>query len=48
MKNINDMKGREPTSLLECNGFCGSNDFETESYEDLHLDSSVSMNDFFE
>lgn len=29
IKHIGMMKGREPKSLLECNGFCGANDFET-------------------
>lgn len=28
LKDISMMKGREPKPLVECNGFCGTNDLE--------------------
>lgn len=37
-----DMKGREPEPLMECNGFCGTNDFEkpSETWSELNLEIS--------
>lgn len=37
MKDISMMKGREPKPLMECNGFCGSNDLEiSETQEEIN------------
>jgi hypothetical protein len=37
IKHIVQMKGREPKSLLECNGFCGANDLEIDLFDDINL-----------
>ena len=40
IKDISQKKGREPKPLLECNGFCGTNDLDPASatYEELNLE----------
>lgn len=38
IKDISMMKGKEPRPLLECNGFCGSNDLEeNETHKELNF-----------
>jgi hypothetical protein len=37
IKHIGQMRGREPKGLLECNGFCGANDFEIDLFNDINL-----------
>jgi len=41
LKDISMMKGREPKPLLECNGFCGTNDFTppTETSKEINYDN---------
>lgn len=47
IKHIGLMKGRAPKSLLECNGFCGANDFESpELFKNINYD--FDDNRFFE
>ena len=39
IKHIDQMRGREPKGLLECNGFCGANDFELpDLFEDTNYE----------
>jgi PP-loop superfamily ATP-utilizing enzyme len=40
-KDISQKKGREPKPLMECNGFCGTNDLEkpSQTYLELNLDN---------
>jgi 3'-phosphoadenosine 5'-phosphosulfate sulfotransferase (PAPS reductase)/FAD synthetase len=40
IKHIGQMKGREPKSLLECNGFCGANDLEIDLFDDINLEGA--------
>lgn len=38
LPNINDVKGREPKPLMECNGFCGTNDLmKNETEEEINF-----------
>ena len=37
LKCIDDMKGREPKPLADCNGFCGTNDFGNRNPTELEI-----------
>lgn len=38
-KTIDDMKGREPEPLMECNGFCGTNDLDvSKTQEEINFE----------
>ena len=43
VKDISQMKGREPKPLFECNGFCGINDLEerTETEKEINYQTSI-------
>lgn len=42
IKDISMMKGREPKPLIDCNGFCGSNDFKRNLTDDeINFDINV-------
>lgn len=48
LKCIDDMDGREPEPLMECNGFCGTNDL-TPSKTDLEINyDQTSMVDYWD
>lgn len=39
IKILDEMKGRKILPLIECNGFCGTNDFNTnETYKELNME----------
>lgn len=41
LKDISMMEGREPKPLMECNGFCGTNDFEiNETSEEINFNQT--------
>ena len=44
IKDISMMKGREPKSLVECNGFCGTNDLQPRKEEDNEINYQMEFN----
>ena len=45
IKTIDIIKGRKPEPLLECNGFCGTNDLEdlSKTYSEINSDGQLSF-----
>ena len=43
MKDISMMKGREPKPLFECNGFCGTNDFDKRSTTEEEINFQTNL-----
>jgi len=47
IKDISMMKGREPEPLMECNGFCGTNDLAKRSPTEKEINYGDQL-DFFQ
>lgn len=43
VKDISMMKGREPKPLMECNGFCGTNDFEERNTTEEEINFQIDL-----
>lgn len=43
VKTIDDVKGREPEPLFECNGFCGTNDLEDRSSTEGEINNQLDL-----
>lgn len=43
MKDISMMKGREPKPLMECNGFCGTNDFDKRNKTEMEINFQTEL-----